>query len=193
MGSTLAELEAGAGALLAVLLALLLPRVAGQEAGRLQAVAQLDVVLEQGARDAVPDRPGLPGAAAALDRGDDVEFLHRLGDQERLLDDHLQHFVGKIVVQGAPVDLQGAAAGLEEDTRRGGLAPAGAIDAGLCHSFLPSVRPDDCCCVTSVVVDCCCVTSVAAGGYSATAIAVGCCAWRGGSATAATSRFPPRR
>src|SRR6187200_801716 len=60
---SLAELEPGAGTLLTVLLALLLARIAGQKACRLQPVAQLTVVLEQGARDAVPDRSGLARAA----------------------------------------------------------------------------------------------------------------------------------
>ncbi len=51
----LAELEALAGAGLSVLLAFLLAGVAGQEPGRLEALAQLAVELEQGARDAVAD------------------------------------------------------------------------------------------------------------------------------------------
>src|SRR5437764_14551083 len=61
----LAELETGAGALLAVLLAFLLARIARQEPGRLEAVAQLAVELEQGARDAVPYRTGVTRDAAA--------------------------------------------------------------------------------------------------------------------------------
>src|SRR5207302_2786407 len=116
--STLAELEARARALLAVLLALLLAGIAGQEPGRLEAVAQLAVVLEQGAGDAVADGAGLPGAAAAFDGGDDVELLRRLGEQQRLLDDHLQDFVREVVVQRAAVDLHDARAGADVDARR---------------------------------------------------------------------------
>src|SRR6185295_1624288 len=81
-GLPLAELEPGAGALLTVLLALLLARIARQQAGRLQSVAQLGVVLEQGARDAVPDRAGLARAATPDHRDEDVESLGSLRQQQ---------------------------------------------------------------------------------------------------------------
>src|SRR6476469_7994621 len=71
----LAELETRPGALLAVLLAFLLARVARQEPGRLQAGAQITIELEQGARDAVPDRTGLARATAPRHRDLDVEPL----------------------------------------------------------------------------------------------------------------------
>ena len=56
MELALGELEARPGALLAVLLALLLARVARQEAGRLEAMPQLDIELEERAGDAMADR-----------------------------------------------------------------------------------------------------------------------------------------
>src|SRR6476469_8252570 len=129
----LAELETGAGALLAVLLAFLLARIARQEPGRLEAVAQLAVELEQSARDAVPDRAGLARAAAARHRDTDVEPLHRLRQLQRLLDDHLQHFVGEVAVERTAVDLEVPRARAQVHARRGRLAAARAVVLGLAH------------------------------------------------------------
>src|SRR5689334_5797596 len=73
----LAELEASASGLLAVLLALLLAGVTRDVAGRLQLGAQLAVDLHQGARDAVSDRAGLRGNASADHRRDDVVLVEQ--------------------------------------------------------------------------------------------------------------------
>src|SRR6185369_14553373 len=70
----LAELESGPGALLSVLLAFLLARVPGQEARRLQAVAQFGIELEQSTGNAEADRPGLARAASPQHRDGDVEL-----------------------------------------------------------------------------------------------------------------------
>src|SRR5688572_8156309 len=99
MGLALRELEAGAGALLSVLLALFHARIAREEAGLLEALAKLGVVNLERARDAVANRTGLPARAAAVHRDDDVELVDRLRQRERLLDDHLQHFIAEVVVQ----------------------------------------------------------------------------------------------
>src|SRR6185503_8994405 len=100
--SALGELEAGAGAALTVLLALLHARIAREEAGLLEALAQLAVVDLQRARDAVADRSGLAARAAAVHRDDDVELVDRLRQRQGLLDDHLQHFIAEVVVERAP-------------------------------------------------------------------------------------------
>src|SRR5262249_13857785 len=65
--SALRELISRASAALAVLLALLLARVAREEAAALERRAQLLVELLEGARDAVAQRVGLPCDAAAVD------------------------------------------------------------------------------------------------------------------------------
>src|SRR5512143_1771924 len=132
----LAELEPAAGALLSVLLALLDPRVAGQEAGLLELAPQLGVELAQGPRDAVADRPGLRADAAAVDRGHDVEAVVRLGDRERLLDDLLQGFdAAEVLVEAAVVQLELARAGAEVDAGDRGLALAGsAVLEGGCRA-----------------------------------------------------------
>ncbi len=69
---TLGVLVTGASAFLAVLLAFLLARVAGQKTGPFQRGAQIGVVLLKGLGDAVPDGSGLAGDAAAV--GQDVEI-----------------------------------------------------------------------------------------------------------------------
>src|SRR5580765_2951722 len=120
--STLRELEPRPGSSLAVLLALLHPRVAGQEAFLLELLAELQVVLGQRAGDAVADGAGLAGRAAAGDRDLDVEPLGRLRGEERLLDDHLQDVVGEVIVEGALVDRDRAGAGNEPDASHRGLA-----------------------------------------------------------------------
>jgi len=55
------ELEALAGSLLSILLALLGPRITGEETGLLQLLAKLTVELAERTRNTVPDRPGLSG------------------------------------------------------------------------------------------------------------------------------------
>src|SRR5687768_1381485 len=104
MELALGELEARPGALLAVLLALLHARVAREEAGLLETLAQLEVVDLQRTGDPVTDCAGLAARAAAVHRDDDVELVDRLRQRERLLDDHLEHFVAEVIVESAAVD-----------------------------------------------------------------------------------------
>src|SRR6476646_11595922 len=104
MRLALRELEAGAGALLAVLLALLHAGIAREETSLLETLAQLHVVELERAGDAVADRAGLAAGTAAVDRHHDVEFVVRLGERKRLLDDHLEHFVREVLIERARVD-----------------------------------------------------------------------------------------
>ena len=76
-GLALRELEAAACLGAAVLLALDDARVAGQEAFALDGRAKRRLVAGQRGRDAVPDRAGLAGEAAALDRAIDVILARR--------------------------------------------------------------------------------------------------------------------
>src|SRR5579884_2145283 len=104
MGLALGELEARTSAALSVLLALFHARIAREEAGLLQPLAQLGVVDLQRARDAVANRARLSAWTAAVDGDQNVELVVRLGHRERLLDDHLQHFIAEVLVQRAVVD-----------------------------------------------------------------------------------------
>src|SRR5215213_10231686 len=77
-----------AGLLQAVLLALLHPRVAGQEPGLLQVGAGLRIELHEGAGDAHAQGTGLAGHATTVDRGVDVVDLFGAGEPQRLGDHH---------------------------------------------------------------------------------------------------------
>src|SRR5947209_13261015 len=128
--SALGELRPLAGLLQAGLLALLGARVAREEAAALELAAQIGVGLQQRARDAVTQRPGLGGDAASVHARDDVHALlvaHRL---QRLADSALQRRPREVHVQRLAVDRVGAVARLERDTRDGGLALAGGAVAG---------------------------------------------------------------
>ena len=67
---------------MAVLLALLLARVAREEAGSLELGAQAEIEIAQRAGDAVSQCTGLAGRAAAADRGGDVVAGGRVHDVE---------------------------------------------------------------------------------------------------------------
>src|SRR5690606_17403558 len=122
----LRELGGAAGLVQADLLALDLARVAGHEPGLAQLGLQRLVVLDQRAGDAQADGAGLAGGATALDRGDHVELLGRLGQLERLAHDHARGLAAEELVQRTLVDGDGAAALAQEHAGGGGLAAAGA-------------------------------------------------------------------
>src|SRR5687768_16452049 len=104
MGLALGELEARPGALLAVLLALLHARIAREETSLLEPLAQLEVEDLERTGDPVTNRAGLAARTAAVHRDDDVELVDRLRQRQRLLDDHLENFIAKVIVEGAAVD-----------------------------------------------------------------------------------------
>src|SRR5512135_80184 len=137
----LRELEPGAGAALTVLLALLHARVAREEAGLLECPAELAVEEAERAGDPVADRAGLARAPAALDERDDVELVARLGELQGLADDHLEHVVRKVVLEGAVVDLDRSLAGTEEHAGDGFLAASDGLVLEVRHgkrlSFVP--------------------------------------------------------
>src|SRR3989338_788487 len=81
---TLRPLEALARSLLAVLLALLHPRVAGEEAAAAELGFQLGVGQGQGPRQAHPHRARLAGAAAAADADVGVVLVGGAYEAKRL-------------------------------------------------------------------------------------------------------------
>src|ERR1041384_6824917 len=82
--SALAVLRSLTGLLQTVLLALLDPGVAGEEAGLLERGPVVGVHLDERAGDRQAQRAGLPGDPAALEVGPDVEGLRLLQDDQRL-------------------------------------------------------------------------------------------------------------
>src|SRR5687767_3529945 len=133
MGSALGELEAGTSALLTVLLALLHTRIAREEARLLEALAEFGVVDLERARDAVADRAGLAARSAAVHRHHDVELVDGLGERERLLDDHLEHFVREVFIETTAIDRDLTAARADVHTRRRGLPSSGSVIFNQCQ------------------------------------------------------------
>src|SRR4051794_22959245 len=122
---TLRELRPLAGLLEAGLLALLGPRVAGQEAAALELAAQVRIGDDQSAGNPVAESTRLGGNAAAMEAGVDVHarlVAHRL---ERLADVALQGLAREEVLERAAVDGVGAFARAKDHARDGGLALAG--------------------------------------------------------------------
>src|SRR4051794_3926182 len=131
-GLALGELRPLAGLLQAGLLALLGARVAGEEAAPLELAAQVGVGDDQGARDAVAQRAGLRGDAAAVHPGDDVHAVVVAHGLQRLADVALQRGAREEVVHRLAVDRVGAVARLEDHAGDRRLALAGGGVAGGC-------------------------------------------------------------
>ena len=125
--SALAVLRRLAGLLEAVLLAFLLARIAGEEAGRLEGATVLGVEFDKATSDPEAQRTGLAGGATAMNGGVDVIGLAGLGDGERLeqrLDLHLRR---EELVDRAAIDGDGAGAVAEAHAGDGTLATAGGL------------------------------------------------------------------
>src|SRR5690349_4452278 len=107
---TLGILEALAGARLAVLLALLLPRVPREEAGALERRTTLGIRRAQRARDAVPHRLCLRAVPTTSHRGAHVVLVEQLQQLERLAHHHLVRLANEVLVRRPSVhrDLAGA-------------------------------------------------------------------------------------
>ena len=112
----LAELVMLAGAGLTILLALFHTRVTSQDAGLFQRRPKLGIELEQGARDAVTDRPSLARLPSATNLDPKVDLLLILRMPKREKDRGAMGITRKVVVDGSTVDLDLAAAGREVNT-----------------------------------------------------------------------------
>src|SRR4051794_15541726 len=122
---TLAELRALARLLQAGLLAFLGPGVAREEASALELATQVGVGLEQRARDAVTQRAGLRGDAAAVHAGDDVHAVLVADGLQRLADRALQGGAREVGVERLAVDRVCPVARLEDHAGDRALALAG--------------------------------------------------------------------
>src|SRR5687767_11395254 len=101
---SLRELLAAARFVQADLLALDLARVARDETRLREDGLEGGVVLDQRARDPVPDRSGLPGFAAAEDGHANVERARVVGELEGLPHDHAPGLAGEVLVERLLVD-----------------------------------------------------------------------------------------
>src|SRR5699024_5364374 len=93
-------------------------------------------------RDAVADRAGLAGDAAACNAADNVELLVGLGEDERLTDDGLQGVKAEVIVDVAVVDRDLARALVNSYARNGALSSAGAVEIRclIVHVRLPPIK-----------------------------------------------------
>src|SRR5918912_3769156 len=135
IGLPFRELEALARALLSVLLAFFDARVARDEPRMLQGRAQVGVEFDERARDAVADRAGLACWPASIHVDENVKLVRRLGQLQRLADNHAQRLVRKILLEGFAIDLDFARARPQIDARRRSLAPTCSVILNLSHSF----------------------------------------------------------
>src|SRR5262249_11463470 len=127
------ELEAFTRALLTVLLTLFGAGIAREQSGLFELLTQLGVELEQRARDAVTHCAGLTSNAAAVDVDHHVEFVDRVGQLQRLADDHAKGFVLEVQIDGGAVDFEIAAAGTQINSRCSALPPSGSVILHFSH------------------------------------------------------------
>src|SRR5438067_5522869 len=133
----LAELEALAGALLPVLLALFAARIAREQAFALQLFAQLGVELDERAGNAQLHRACLSVHAAAGHRGQHVEVGGGFAGNQRLPRFAALGLSYKIFIEGPAVDGEFAAAGAQENPRHTRLAASRAVILNyFCHFFV---------------------------------------------------------
>ena len=110
MQSALAELRSAACSFETVLFALFHSRVAGQETGSLQSGAIVLIQNDEGAGDAMTDRAGLTGNAAAFDGGFHIDLADGAGSDQGLTDDELQGLKAEIIIDLTAVDGDNAGA-----------------------------------------------------------------------------------
>src|SRR6202035_850063 len=122
-----------AGLLQAVLLGLLLPRVAREQSRLLERGAQLGVELDEGPCDPEAHRAGLARDAAAVDRRVDVVSLGEAAQPQGLNDDHAVRRGREVLVEGSVVHRDHARARTEADARDRLLATSGALGQWLGH------------------------------------------------------------
>lgn len=89
-----------AGAQQSVFLPLFDPRVARQQAGRLEHGLELSIELDESPGDAQPDGLGLALGPAAADPEEQVELVRRLREEKRLADDDLVGVQLEIITEG---------------------------------------------------------------------------------------------
>src|SRR5262245_12782241 len=105
------ELEAFAGSSHPVLLPLFGARVARQQSFVLERLAQLGVVLHERSGNPETHRPRLTGYASTRHRGQDIELVAGLSQQERLSDLHAKRFSREKSFEGAVIDADGSGSG----------------------------------------------------------------------------------
>ena len=125
-----------------VLLSFLPSRVSREETGLLEKGTVAVVREEKRAGNAVTDRAGLAGDAAAVHVRHDVELANRVRNAEGLVDDELQGLETEVIVNVAVVDGDLAGTGIQSDAGNGALSSAGAVEIRFCtrvHRSIPDL------------------------------------------------------
>src|SRR6476659_2609608 len=130
----LRKLEAFACTLLSVLLSFLDAWIARYETGVFEGRAQVSIILEQRAGDAVPNRTGLTCGAAAGDVDHQIKLARRFRQLQWLADDHAQCFVGEIALKRLAIYLDFAGDGAQINPGRRRFASPGSVILNFCHS-----------------------------------------------------------
>jgi len=81
----------------------------------------------------VANGAGLAGGAAAVNIDQDVELVVGLGQHQGLPNDHLQHPIREVLVEGPTVDGDVALAGPQIDAGHGRLPSTGTVVLNLSH------------------------------------------------------------
>ena len=102
---------------MSVLLAFLDSGIASDQTGMLKCWSQVNIILEQGARDAVTNSAGLTRWTTAGDVDEQIKLVRRLSQLQWLTNDHAERFVGEVPVESLVIDLDLAAAWSQIDPR----------------------------------------------------------------------------
>src|SRR5258706_1031031 len=137
---SLRELETLARALLSVLLAFFNTRIAGNQSGLLQSGPQVAVIFNQGACNAVANRPCLTGRAAAGHVDQHVELGRGFRQVKRLTNNHPVCFVGKVRLESFSVDQEIACARSQIDSSGRSLSPPGSVVLNIWHVLILCLR-----------------------------------------------------
>jgi len=90
--------------------------------------------LQEGVCDSVTNGACLTGDPAALDIHFGIKIPHRMGNLERLEDDHPGGFAAKIILQRLLVDHDAAFALFQVNPGHGCLPSPGRVEYLLCHA-----------------------------------------------------------
>jgi hypothetical protein len=90
--------------------------VTSKEASSLQAASQFGIELHEGTGDTEAGSIGLPGVSATVAENENVEFIRRLGGEQRLANHRTGRFGGEVFVVRTTIDCNLAVAGPKEDT-----------------------------------------------------------------------------
>lgn len=121
----LGELEALAGALLAVLLAFVRARIARKETKFLQLRTKFAIELQQRTRNTQPGGFCLTRKATAVGKDEDIKLVGRLGGEQGLPHDGAGRFRVEVVLEGAVIDGNVALTRTQENASCGGFPAAG--------------------------------------------------------------------